>query len=269
VRDGRLHVRHLIGHSTLDIASQLSDCGIKFRTFEFTSMANSTSLVERMICAKEDGLRLILCDTETEEDLDAIVYAGLHSNLDLVWVGSAGLAHALAKTLNPHPEEVTRPPVRIHGAIIFCIGSDHPVTLEQIRNLKQTCNPTELFVNSATGYGVCLALQKGTDILLRVDSKRIHHGQADFPKLCEVLHLNIGHSIGALVLSGGDTAAMACNALEAQTIELRSEVLPGMPWGVIRGGAADSLTVITKSGGFGAEDALLQVANHLREVRST
>jgi uncharacterized protein YgbK (DUF1537 family) len=269
VRDGRLHVCHLAGQSTLDIASQLSDYDIKFRTLKLASMTNSTPLAERMIRAKEDGLRLVLCDTETEQDLDEIVHAGLHSSLDLIWMGSAGLAHALAKTQASHPEEATWPPVEIRGAIIFCIGSDHPVTLEQIRNLKQTRDPAELFLDSETGNDIDVALKKGLDILLHVDPKRRQHGQSYLLRMCEVLHPNIRRSIGALLLSGGDTAAMVCNAFKAQGIELRNELLPGIPSGLIRGGAADGLAVITKSGGFGAEDALLQIANRFREERNT
>jgi len=38
------------------------------------------------------------------------------------------------------------------------------------------------------------------------------------------------------------------------------EVLPGIPWGMLRGGRFDGVLVVTKSGGFGAPDALIRIA---------
>ena len=45
-------------------------------------------------------------------------------------------------------------------------------------------------------------------------------------------------------------------------IDLMDEVLPGIPYGAIRGGAFDGISIVTKSGGFGAPDALIQVAEY-------
>ena len=71
--------------------------------------------------------------------------------------------------------------------------------------------------------------------------------------------------VGALVLSGGDTARLLCGALAADAIHLGGEVLPGIPWGRLEGGLADGTTVVTKSGGFGGPDVLLRVVDSLKE----
>ena len=71
--------------------------------------------------------------------------------------------------------------------------------------------------------------------------------------------------VGALVLSGGDTARLLCGALAADAIHLGGEVLPGIPWGRLEGGPADGTTVVTKSGGFGGPDVLLRVVDSLKE----
>ncbi|MDR3699025.1 MAG: four-carbon acid sugar kinase family protein [Candidatus Sulfopaludibacter sp.] len=65
---------------------------------------------------------------------------------------------------------------------------------------------------------------------------------------------------GVLVLSGGDTAAAVCREAGARRIDLCDEILPGIPWGILRCGRFDGVPVVTKSGGFGAPDALLRVA---------
>ncbi|MGH9626109.1 MAG: nucleotide-binding domain containing protein, partial [Bryobacteraceae bacterium] len=65
----------------------------------------------------------------------------------------------------------------------------------------------------------------------------------------------------ALLLSGGDTAFLVCSALGTEAIEIEGEIAIGLPWGRLRGGLLDGLAVATKSGGFGASDALIKVAD--------
>jgi D-threonate/D-erythronate kinase len=261
IRAGRVIVEDFASHSMLDLPSQLRDRGMEFRIMEPVSTAADEPLSEQITRANEDGLRLILCDAEVQQDLDAIVRAGLRSELDLVWLGSAGLAHSLACAESVFHRETPWVPTKNIGAVVFCIGSDHPVTLAQVRYLKQAVAVTEVFLGPAAGDEICLALRNTTDVLLRIDRNRGNFGQHYLRSIRDVFRAFTGQHINKLVLSGGDTAAMICDALEAQAIELRNELLPGIPCGVIRGGAADGLTVITKSGGFGAEDVLVRVAH--------
>jgi uncharacterized protein YgbK (DUF1537 family) len=67
-----------------------------------------------------------------------------------------------------------------------------------------------------------------------------------------------------IVVSGGDAARALAEVLGARAIGLRSEIMPGMPFGVLIDGAADGLPIITKAGGFGTEDALIQAVDYLR-----
>ena len=70
------------------------------------------------------GLRDALCD----DDLDAIVAEGLKRSERILWAGSAGLAAALARSL-----DAAAPPTLSFSpaAPIFCLGSNHAVTIEQ------------------------------------------------------------------------------------------------------------------------------------------
>ncbi|SPE42145.1 conserved hypothetical protein [Candidatus Sulfopaludibacter sp. SbA3] len=101
---------------------------------------------------------------------------------------------------------------------MFVIGSDHPVTLEQVAKLREA-RPESLI--------------------------------SPFDSIPDA---------GALVLSGGDTAAAVCRLIGARRIDLCDEILPGIPWGILRCGRFDGVPVVTKSGGFGAPDALIRVA---------
>lgn len=142
----------------------------------------------------------------------------------VLWAGSAGLAAALARRLGVRGEPAPRPAVR--GQVLFCVGSDHPVTLHQLERL-------------------------GTNEQV----VRIPWGKCDMRQLTGIVP-------GAVILSGGATASLVCRAMGVQAIELCEEVMAGIPRGILRGGAWDGTPVVTKSGAFGDQDALVRIAEY-------
>jgi len=108
--------------------------------------------------------------------------------------------------------------------VLFCLGSPHPATLAQ---------------------EALLMAERPEHLVLRIV------GQV--PELPDA---------AALVLSGGDTASLVCRSLGVRRIDLHDEILPGIPRGVLVGGRFDGMQVATKSGGFGAPDALVRVADY-------
>jgi hypothetical protein len=100
---------------------------------------------------------------------------------------------------------------------------------------------------------ICAALARGQQAILRVP-----RGQVPVQTLFEWIG---GLPLAALVLSGGDTASLVCCAADVQRIELCDEIVPGVPRGIVHGGAFDGISVVTKSGGFGDRDTLIQVAD--------
>ena len=184
--------------------------------------------------AIQAGARFISVDATSDRDLDTIAAAGLESGRRILWAGSAGLSSALARTL-PWGGPGPRPAPRPAASVLFCIGSDHPVTVEQQRNL--------------------LALRRRECVVLNLSI-----GQTSLERARHLI-LNAADGATALVLSGGDTASLVCRALGVRRIQLEDEILPGIPWGYLSGGAFDRSRVATKSGGFGAPHALIQVAD--------
>ena len=75
------------------------------------------------------------------------------------------------------------------------------------------------------------------------------------------------HQIGGFIFSGGDTARWVCEKLEIQSMALERELLTGLPWGHLLGGAADGVPVCTKAGGFGTADALVVCTDFLSQHR--
>jgi uncharacterized protein YgbK (DUF1537 family) len=184
--------------------------------------------------ALQAGAAFISVDATCDRDLDTIAAAGLESGRRILWSGSAGLSSALARTLPWGGPPGPRPAPRPASSVLFCIGSDHPVTVEQQRNL--------------------LALGRREHVVLNLPVRQTS------PERVRDLVGNAAGTATALVLSGGDTASLVCRALGVRHIQLEDEILPGIPWGYLSGGAFDQWRVATKSGGFGAPHALIQVA---------
>ena len=175
------------------------------------------------------GTRVLLCDAATQAELQQIAAAGLRAGQHILWVGSAGLAHALANTVRRASQVQSQLPNRREGRTLLFVGTDHPVTRLQVSQL-----------GSASDHALRqIVWDEGSPRWIR----------AAFDEA----------PVGALVLTGGDTAACVLRALEAGSIVLAGELLPGIPWGIIEGGCADGCVVVTKSGGFGSRDALVSI----------
>jgi uncharacterized protein YgbK (DUF1537 family) len=190
-----------------------------------------------------DRLQLPCRDASSDDDLDGIVAGTFERGRKVLWVGSAGLASALARRLGAErgPQAAVR-----GGPALFCIGSDHARTLVQQAALLAE----RAAVQAYSREGICAALSRGQHVVLR-----IARGCA------RVSELISGAPAAALVLSGGDTASLVCAAAGVRRIELCDEIVPGVPRGILRGGEFDGIPVVTKSGGFGDRDALIQVAD--------
>jgi uncharacterized protein YgbK (DUF1537 family) len=66
-----------------------------------------------------------------------------------------------------------------------------------------------------------------------------------------------------LVVSGGDTAEWICRAARVQAIAVKGEMLAGIPWGEAVTRPGGRWCIVTKAGGFGAEDALARASDFL------
>ena len=74
------------------------------------------------------GEGAFLCDAETDADLSRIAAARDALTPEILWCGTAGLAHALAGNVN----RLAVP----SGPLLGVIGSQHPVTLAELRQVS-------------------------------------------------------------------------------------------------------------------------------------
>jgi uncharacterized protein YgbK (DUF1537 family) len=201
------------------------------------------------------GARLVTVDAGCDDDLDRIAAAIFPMGRRILWAGSAGLAAALARLPGRACAAPRRTPAR-SGAALFCIGSDHRVTLEQQASLLAE-RPSVLFdPGTATRESIADALARGEHAILRIP-----RGLVTVERVGQLI---AGVPAAALVISGGDTAALVSGAAGVRRIELCDEIVPGVPRGILRGGEFDGAAVATKSGGFGSNGTLIQVADFFR-----
>ena len=220
-------------------------------------VASRLQLQSGQACAhtRHDGItallsgdtRFVSVEANCDQDLDSIAAAAFPMGRGVLWAGSAGLAAALAPLLGGGR---VGPPVPFkNGPALFCIGSDHPVTIAQQAALLAG-RPSVL---AATREAIRDGLTRGEHVVLPIPRGLVSAGQ--------VRELIAGAPAAALVLSGGDTASLVCEAAGIRRIALCDEIVPGVPRGTIHGGEFAGISIVTKSGGFGDRDALIQVAD--------
>lgn len=199
------------------------------------------------------GHQYISIDCATAEDLHTIAREASLSERRVLWVGSAGLASALAEILAAGNKQSSPRSISARGPVVFVIGSEHPIAAGQMRELIAAQDVLELNVFDAEEADIRDALHLGRSVLLRVEIKN-----ASSLDLAQLLAESMAEA-GALFLSGGDTASLCCRALDVDAIAIEAQIAPGVPWGFIHGGRLDGTAIITKSGAFGERDVLKRV----------
>ena len=200
------------------------------------------------------GKDILLCDATTDADLQAITEAAAKLPARILWAGSAGLANALAEQ---HPADQPHPQPRIPqaGSTLVVAGTTHNVTQLQLRHLLAAPNVTAIDLTSDPIDG-------STNNVLQITC-----AEGDAARISS-LWQRLTPKPGALILTGGDTAALVLNALHAEAIILHGELAPGIPWATLQSGLAHNCTIITKSGGFGTETSLTDAVAFIREHHS-
>jgi uncharacterized protein YgbK (DUF1537 family) len=232
----------------------------------------------RMREAERLGKGAVVCDSAAETDLRVAAGASLKLSA-AVWVGSAGLAAALAALVAP--TKPAAPPVATcSGAVLIVVGSLAEASRLQAKVLVESARVVHLMVLPETllagsqapawrGAGKSLidALASGRDVLLEIaltEKPDLTRGASLAASLARLVG-EAATKIGALVATGGETACALLNRLGVHGIRLIEEVEPGVPLGV--GIGVRSLPVVTKAGAFGDPHTLRRCLDRLKDCR--
>lgn len=255
-----------------------------------------------------DEVQALVADAVTEEDLLALAAPLVERLPTTVGVGSAGLAHAMARVAladasppsRPPPlaERITRGEVAPARSVLIVAGSRNPATVRQVDTaakrpeaLSIQCLPREfdaawtreardlycekVVAECSTGIDrgkrlLILSIENdlGQDLEDEPDERVLLRSERLNSILGELARkLSESLPMAGLILTGGDTARSVLNALGATSLQLGAELYPGIPLGWILDPPWHGMPVITKSGSFGEEDALVNLSDRLEDIQ--
>ncbi len=190
-------------------------------------------------------------DAETDEELRCIATLGKAAPGPVLWVGTGGLAQALAGDAPSHA--VSPLPFPLLGLF----GSDQPMTRQQLA----ACGPdwVRLQVGGPGAVAAIAArLCASGRVIVSLDLPSGLARDEAARRIANELHELVRKlpPPGTLLVAGGETLRGLCLSLEARSLNVQGRIVPGLPRSVLRGGAWDGVTVVSKSGAFGHPDLL-------------
>lgn len=208
-------------------------------------------------------------DAETDADLDAVVAAETSRCGRVLWVGTGGLAAALARarsTIDPTAGEPTSDR-SVPGPLLALIGSHHAVTSAQIghavaadsrRHVRLSANPSDIdAVLERLAHGnsciVTVAFEGARADAAAVIARRFSHLLAHCPPP------------GMLFVAGGETLRDVADAVGADCLKVEGAREPGLAVSRVHGGHFDGVRVLSKSGAFGQPDLLRRLFDEASE----
>jgi D-threonate/D-erythronate kinase len=181
-------------------------------------------------------LNAVVIDAEDTAPLRQVARAS-RNHPEWLLVGSAGLARQLAPSHVP-----IQPRTGGQGPILIVAGSPTSITREQIKRVSSL---------------------SGLVVLATPETDTRDQGQAAAALAESVADWAREHTPRAAILTGGATAREVSHGLGATSLRLVGELQPGIPLGTLEDGVWHGITVVTKAGGFGTPETLLDVARGL------
>ncbi|CAK7005302.1 MAG: D-threonate kinase [Desulfovibrio sp.] len=239
-----------------------------------------------------DGVEIFVFDAETAEHLAFIAAAGFMMRKKPLFIGSAGLAEALAQAMPGFGacRNATDGTARQYASkgiehVLYVCGSAHQATRAQVDALAKAGVPVVPFTGFLTGQSpeherraivdaLAAALREGDVVLASPAANGEHTAGNTLDGMA--LSDSIGEAaLAAVKLSGLDAASLALVMTGGETayavlkeictgLALERELFPGIALCRVVGGEWDSLHVITKAGGFGDSETLVEVLRLLR-----
>ena len=236
-------------------------------------------LAHALRSALEEGLDAVVCDAAAPGDLEALARAGLPLSESLLWVGSGGIAAALAAALPESGAAAAPAPTTLRGGVLIVVGSIAEASRAAAARLaaEDAAELIEVPVDllragpadprwAPLADRIAGSLASGRDTLVPVTDASVADlsgGAALAVALAELL-APAGARMGGLFATGGETACALLSHLGVHGIRLLEEVEPGVPLGITQG--AIEVPVMTKAGAFGNEETILRSLERLHHL---
>ncbi|WFU45436.1 four-carbon acid sugar kinase family protein (plasmid) [Bradyrhizobium sp. CB82] len=188
---------------------------------------------------------VVILDAATQDELD-IKIAALPDPESILWVGSPGMALALAKRLAP---------VQVASDVTLAGGS-------QILVVVGSANPRSHRQADRIGVEPGVAL-------LRAPVERIDDPNSILRDIAQAAARRlVDERCDVVIATGGDTMEAILDSLDVSAFEILQELEPGFPLGRASVGNGRELLLAMKAGGFGDDDTLRRAVARLRACAS-
>lgn len=273
-------------YASADLVDMLASAGLAGEVLPLAAVRSGGDALRRALAslAVRGGV-VAVCDAEVQGDLARIAAASASLPTEMLHIGSAGLAHALADLASglgrdPSPDIGAPGAGARRGGTLLVVGTLAAVSRRAARRAAEAGHVRHvpvapaLLLDEADAAGrhrlvgdLAQILSSGNDAMVEIaidDSPDLSLGPRLAAALAACLHPVLPHA-GALVATGGETAAALLTRFDVTGIRLVDEIEPGVCLGLTLG--AVSLPVVTKAGAFGDEDSLTRIADRLRHPR--
>lgn len=206
--------------------------------------ARTAVLAELIPAALRD---VLLLDAATQEELDARV-AALPNPEKALWVGSPGMAQALARRIGAESCRLQDGLAMSCGEILVAIGTANPMSHRQARRLAG--------LRGVVCVAAPLERRESPDLVLEEIAAHA------------ATRLATG-TFGALLAAGGETTAAILDRLNVRQLEVLGELEPGFPLALAALADGRALLIAMKAGGFGDEATLVNAVARLERAPPT
>jgi D-threonate/D-erythronate kinase len=226
--------------------------------------------------------QVAICDAETDGDLDCITAAFRSGANQAFVVGTAGLAHAIARSL-PVAPRAQYPFRQSHEGALIVVGSLASVSRDAAAKVAALPGVVHLRIGARTllapdrvdervdaSGDAIRALETGRDVLVELLAEGAPN-LALGPRLVIGLAVVLSgamRTMSGLIVTGGETAAALLAEIFVNEIELLDETERGVCLGVARSGLS-GFPVVTKAGAFGDSGSLVRALEKLRMIRKS
>lgn len=209
--------------------------------------------------------RRFVVDARTNDDLVSIASMIDRLGPGGIAVGSAGLAGAMAARWQAVEQRSAGSQQRVLGRVLVAVSSPHPAAQGQVAELFERV-PDAVRVEAAAEQrrgpiGIGVISTPGT---------RTPPGDWKLGALAGRVVAELRRQrYDAIVLVGGDGALAVLDLLGARAVRITGQISAGIPRGILIGGLADGLPIVTKSGGFGDARSLVDIIHCIRTEDET
>jgi uncharacterized protein YgbK (DUF1537 family) len=257
-------------------------------------MKGKEHIAERIREFKLKGIRTIIFDCISKEDLDVIALGVIESGIQFVAVDPGTFTAAIARKLIAPSE------IRSKNKVLATIGSVNEVAKIQVdelflsqkvfnvyvdtreliegeeRRTKEINWVVDEIISNCSDYEVCTVIGDGIMPENRLDldsyARRFNTSTEDISNyinnsLAEITHqiLTKNPAFKGLYSSGGDITVAISKRFQTYGIRLLDEVAPLASYGEFIGGDFNGLNVVTKGGMAGDKYSLNQCIHYLKE----